>query len=76
MTVIAVVGAPRDRHAELIAALEEYALIAPLQSEALRRLAWFLGDKGEQEAAIAIMKHASVPGVTYVWTPWGPVRSN
>ena len=64
MTTAIVVGAPRDRHAELVKALEDYAEIIQDKAEA-RRLAWFLGDRDETEAAEAIMRHAGVREVSW-----------
>lgn len=68
---------PVDKHRQLVEALEEFSKIVvsheppTTQREALRKLAWFLGDKGEQAAAEAIMKHAKVVEQDWAWTPWG-----
>lgn len=51
---------PADPHTELVESLGQYALMCPSESESLRRLAWFLGDRGHAEAAEAIMEHAKV----------------
>lgn len=61
----------QSAHEVLVAALESYAMLSqhPEQKEACRRLAWFLGDAGQQEAANAIMKHAKI--AEYAMTPWG-----
>lgn len=62
------VGAPRNRHAELVAALKEYADMAQhTDRKALQKLAWFLGDKGETEAALSIMEHAKEPTPYSSW---------
>jgi len=58
---------PADKYRDLVAALEEYASHANVSKEECRRLAWFLGDKGEQEAAKAIMKHAKAVEYGYVY---------
>lgn len=50
---------PRDPHRDLVETLAEYANIIDDKAEA-RKLAWFLGDRGETEAAKAIMKYAAV----------------
>lgn len=62
---------PRDPYRDLI---DNLAMFADLTTdkEAVRKLAWFLGDRGEQEAAQAIMKHAAVREPTWYGTPmWG-----
>lgn len=62
---------PRDNYQHLIDLLSEYAAIIDAKHEA-RKLAWFLGDRGEVEAAKAIMKHAAVVEPVYYGTPmWG-----
>lgn len=62
---------PADKHRDLVAVLEEYASHANVSKEECRRLAWFLGDKGEQAAAEAIMRHAKVVEFDWTQTPWG-----
>lgn len=62
---------PADKHRDLVAALEEFASHANVSKEECRRLAWFLGDVGEREAAEAIMKHAKVIEPMWGYTPWG-----
>lgn len=64
---------PDDKHRDLVAALEEYASLrkdVAGGAEECRRLAWFLGDVGEREAAEAIMRHAKVVE-HWTYTPWG-----
>jgi len=52
---------PRDKYLTLVDLLTEFAdANAPSRNEELRRLAWFLGVKGEKKACEAIMKHAGV----------------
>lgn len=66
---------PVDTTERLIESLAEYAALrtGAGAAEECRRLAWFLGDKGEADAARAIMEHASVIDYTeeWKWTPWG-----
>lgn len=62
---------PAEAHRDLVAALEEYASHVNVSKEECRKLAWFLGDKGEKEAAEAIMRHAKVVESKWVYTPWG-----
>lgn len=69
------VGAPRDRHAELVASLKMFAdMTRHNDRKFLQRLAWFLGDRGEQEAAEAIMQHAREP-VAYSAYMYGNIGS-
>lgn len=56
------VGSPRNRHAELVASIKMFAdMTHDTERKCLQRLAWFLADRGEQEAAEAIMRHAKEP---------------
>lgn len=66
---------PKDPYRDLVESLGLYASLRSqdeTSKEELRALAWFLGDRGEVEAAKAIMKHAAVVEPVYYGTPmWG-----
>lgn len=66
---------PIDTTQRLVDALDTYASMRSHDAtakEELRRLAWFLGDRGEAAACAAIMKHAAVVDPAWYGTPmWG-----
>jgi hypothetical protein len=65
---------PVDPHLRLVEALADYAAMGAASKEDMRKLAWFLGDRGCKEAAIAIMEHAKVVEYGYFYGFRVPVQ--